>query len=75
MRFKKSLKKKIGAGKNIKPPSYNNVMQENRVDILEKRIERIEDSINSFFNKIERIEVRLLGLEGQSSAQLHPFLD
>ena len=50
-------------------------MQENRVDILEKRIERIEDSINSFFNKIERIEVLLLGLEGQSSAQLHPFLD
>lgn len=50
-------------------------MQENRVDILEKRIERIEDSINSFFNKIERIEVRLLGLEGQSPAPLHPFLD
>ena len=53
MRFKKSFKKKIGAGKNIKPPSYNNVMQENRVDILEKVLESLINQENGIQKSIK----------------------
>ena len=69
MKVKKSLKKKRG-GANIPPippPSYNNVLQENnRIDLLENRIEKIESYINTLVYLVYR------GLSGDGPPPLRP---